>query len=273
MPLLDDEQIEIELILAAIHLKYGYDFKGYSRAHFTRRVKHFANQRNLSQFTDIIFRLTREREFFDQLLADLTINVTEMFRDPEFFKYLRSDIPRLLGDKPYIRMWQAGCSTGEEAYSLAICLLEAGLYDNCQIYATDINDKVIEKAKNGIYNLDEIKLYTSNYQKSGGTASFSDYYTARYQAVMINKKLKKNIFFTKHNLVSDESFNEMDLIICRNVLIYFNRDLQNRVLKLFYDSLPPKGVLCLGIKESIAFTDYKDLFDVVSDKFKVYQKK
>ena len=207
------------------------------------------------------------------LLFDFSINVTEMFRDPSCYLNIRKSVIPVLRTYPFIKIWHAGCATGEEVYSMAILLKEEGMYDRAQIYATDFNEAVVQKAKAGIFQIDRIKTYTSNYQKAGGTESFADYYTADYDSVIMDQALKKNIVFAHHNLVTDSVFGEMNLIMCRNVLIYFDRNLQNHVFKLFLDSLCYGGFICVGSKESIRFSKYSDSFeDAVRDE-KIYKKR
>lgn len=196
-----------------------------------------------------------------------------MFRDPSFYLALRKEVLPLLKSYPFIKIWHAGCSTGEEAYSMAILMAEEGLYEKARIYATDFNESVIKKAKTGAYPIDRVKAYAYNYQRSGGKESFADYYSASHKSVAMENFLKKNILFSDHNLVTDGVFGEMNLIMCRNVLIYFNRDLQNRVFKLFSESLSDSGFLCLGSKESIRFSEYSDEFEDVTKHEKIYRKR
>ena len=196
-----------------------------------------------------------------------------MFRDPLFYKAIRDEIIPIIKTYPFFKIWHAGCSSGEEVYSMAIILKEEGIYDRAQIYATDFNQQVLKKAKEGIYHIDKIKEYTRNYQKAGGVNSFSDYYMAKYDSVILDKSLKKNIVFADHNLVSDSVFGEMNMIVCRNVLIYFNSDLQKNVVKLFEESLRPGGFLCLGSKENLKLSGSFSDFKVIDDKEKIYKKK
>jgi chemotaxis protein methyltransferase CheR len=218
-------------------------------------------------------KLLYDSKFFATLLSDLTINVTEMFRDPSFFKALREIVIPELKKQPFVKVWHAGCSSGEEVYSIAILLKEEGLYKTSLIYATDADDVVLDKAKSGVFAIDRMKDYTLNYRKAGGLASFADYYTARYDNAIMDNSLKKNIVFSNHNLVTDGVFGEMDMIICRNVFIYFNRDLQDRVFRLFSESLRPGGFLCLGSKETIRFSSFSDDFENVADHERIYRKK
>ncbi len=270
---LENEKIELQLLLEAIYLKYGYDFRDYSKASIKRRVLHRLSLSGLKSISEMQHSLLYDKEFFETLLLDLSVNVTEMFRDPTFYRAVRKEVVPVLRDRPFVKVWHAGCATGEEVYSTAILLKEEGLYEKTQIYATDFNEEVIKKAKEGIYPIDRLKEYTHNYKDAGGLESFADYYTARYDNVLMNNALKENIVFADHNLVTDGVFAETDMIVCRNVLIYFSRDLQNHVFKLFRDSLTDNGVLCLGSKESIRFSQYSDEFEDVVRGEKIYMKK
>lgn len=270
---MSNEEIEIKLLMEALFLKYGYDFRNYSAVHIKRRVLRRLTVSKLRSISEMIYKALYDRSFFELLLADFSINVTEMFRDPPFYNALRKEIVPILKTYPFIKIWHAGCSTGEEVYSMAILLKEEGLYERCQIYATDFNKTVLVKAQQGIFPIDCIKDYTYNYQQSGGGISFSDYYMADSSSVVIDQSLKEKIIFTDHNLVTDGVFGEMHVIICRNVLIYFNKELQNRVLTLFYDSLLYGGILCLGSKESLKFSKYEAKFQAVNLKQRIFQKK
>lgn len=268
---LDLERLEIELVLKTVSRVYGYDFSNYSSASLKRRIVHFVAKSGYQQISEIIPHIIHNRDFFFSLLFTISVTVTEMFRDPEVYKFLRATVLPVLKTYPSIRVWHAGCATGEEVYSLAIMLAEEGLAERAQIYATDINDLALQKAREGIFSIDRIKEYTANYQKAGGTRSLSEYYQAGYDSVIMDKKLKKNIVFASHNLVSDAAFGEMHLIFCRNVLIYFDEFLQDKVLNLFLNSLVPKGFLCLGTKESLHFTSCKERFRQISEKEKCFQ--
>lgn len=270
---IESEDIEISLLLQGIYLKYGYDFRNYSNAHMKRRILRAMSKAGLNSISEMQYKVLYDKDFFKILLADFSINVTEMFRDPTFYKAFRESVVPILKTYPFIRIWHAGCSTGEEVYSMAILLKEEGLYERTQIYATDFNNTVLQKAKDGIYAIDNIKEYTYNYQQSGGTASFADYYTAQYDSVIIDQSLKKKITFAEHNLVTDGVFGEMHVVVCRNVLIYFNRELQNNVINLFYDSLNNGCFLCLGSKESVKFSNSSDNFELFSENEKIYRKK
>lgn len=266
------EELEIDLLLTAIERRYGYNFHNYARASVKRRIKHCMDGSNLSSITDMLSRVVHDELFFDSFLADMSITVTDMFRDPSFYLTMRERVIPLLQTYPFIRIWHAGCATGEEVYSMAIVLKEAGIYDRCQIYATDYNKRSLATAQEGIYNAGSIKDFTSKYHEAGGKESFSDYYTAHYESAKMNAKLKENITFAHHNMVSDGVFGEMNLIICRNVMIYFNKTLQNQVLKLFLDSLCHGGLLCLGNKETIEYSDLADQFAIVSKTDRIYKK-
>ncbi len=265
--------IEVDLILDAIFIKYGYDFRNYSKAHVKRRLLNRLTMAKLKSISEMQHKVLRNPDFFELLLRDLSINVTEMFRDPSFYRAMRNEVIPLLKTYPFIKVWHAGCSTGEEVYSFAILLKEEGLYDRTQIYATDFNHNVLDIAKKGIYPVDRIKEFTANYQAAGGLQSFSDYYLANYNSVIFDQSLKKNLVFAEHNLVTDSVFAEVNLVICRNVLIYFNKDLQNRVINLFNDSLNNGGFLALGSKETIQFTSKANEFETINSKEKIYKKK
>lgn len=270
---LQKQDLEVRLLLEAIQQIYGYDFRGYNQAHVRRRILHRVQNLGLKSISELQHKLLHEEHFIEILLRDLSINVTEMFRDPGFYRSMRLEVIPVLKTYPFIKVWHAGCSTGEEVYSFAILLKEEGLLDRAQIYATDFNPIVLETARKGIYPVSRIKEYTQNYQASGGLQSFSDFYIARYDSVIMDHNLRKNVVFAEHNLVTDNVFAEVHVIICRNVLIYFNKDLQNRVLKLFADSLIKGGFLGLGSKENIMFTEVADTFTVVDASEKIYKKK
>ncbi len=268
----ENEKIEFDLLLQAIYQKYGYDFRNYSKASIRRRIRRRFSRSGLKTISEMQHKLLTDKQFFEVLLLDLTVNVTEMFRDPSFFKTIRKTVIPELKKQPFIRVWHAGCSSGEEVYSTAILLNEEGLYKNTLIYATDVNEAVLDKAKKGIFSIDRMKDYTRNYRNAGGIASFADYYTARYDHAIMDNSLKKNIVFSDHNLVTDDVFGEMNLIICRNVLIYFSSELQERVFGLFWESLRSGGFLCLGSKETIRFSTYSDDFKNVAEGEKIYRK-
>ena len=265
--------IEIQLLMEAIFLRYGYDFRNYSKAHIKRRVLHRLGTSMLLSVSQLQDRVLRDREFFNEFLDDLSINVTEMFRDPEFYNSLREKIIPKLKTYAYFKIWHAGCATGEEVYSLSIILKEEGLLERCQIYATDFNRKVLEIAKEGVYQKHEIEQYENNYKRSGGKVKLSDYYKSRYGSIIFNKEFSDRIVFADHNLVTDTVFADVNLILCRNVLIYFEKSLQDKVLGLFYESLVPSGILCLGTKESIKFSKYGNSFEIIDEKFRIFKKR
>jgi len=267
------ENIELELLLQAVYLQYGYDFRDYSRAHVKRRVKHRLVQDGMKSISELQNQILHDKTAFDRLVRDLSINVTEMFRNPAFYKSVRKKVIPILKTYPYLKIWHAGCATGEEVYSFAIMLKEEGLLERTQIYATDFNPYVIEKARNGIFPIRYIKEYTANYQKAGGLESFSDYYHANDELVIFDKSLSKNIVFAEHNLVTDSVFAEVNMIVCRNVLIYFNNNLQNKVLHLLHKSLITGGFLALGTKESLMFSDDGKKYKVIDPKQKIFKKK
>ncbi len=265
--------IEIELLLEAIYRKYGYDFRNYSKSHVKRRILNRLNVSKLNSISEMQHMALHQEGFIELILRDLSINVTEMFRDPSFYAAMRKEVIPILKTYPFFKIWHAGCSTGEEVYSFAVMLMEEGIYDRAQIYATDFNRDVLDIAKKGIYPIDRIKEFTANYQAAGGSQSFSDYYIANYNSVIFDQSLKKNLVFAEHNLVTDTVFAEINLIICRNVLIYFNKELQNRVIDLFYNSLINGGFLGLGSKETIQFTSKASEFNVIDKTEKIFKKK
>lgn len=269
----DITNIEITLFLEALLQRFGYDFRNYSLAHIKRRLIHRMNLNGMRSISEMQHHLLHNPEFIHQILSDLSINVTEMFRDPGFYRAVRNEVIPVLKTYPFIKIWHAGCSSGEEVYSMAILLTEEGLYNRSQIYATDFNQKILKTAKDGIYPVNLIKDYTHNYQKSGGKEAFSNYYHADYNSVIMEDFLRKNIVFADHNLVTDSVFAEMNLVLCRNVLIYFNRELQSKVLHLFTESLAPGGILCLGSRETIQYSGSSGLYNVLNDQERIYQKK
>lgn len=270
--IIDTENIELELLLKAIYLKYGYDFRGYARVSVKRRIKHRLERSGLKTISNMQGAILHDRDFFNILLNDMSINVTEMFRNPSFYLALKDKIIPELDSRNFFKIWHAGCSTGEEVYSMAIFLKEAGLYENTLIYATDFDEGVLAKAREGVYHAEKIRQFTKNYKDAGGLESFSEYYSARYDFALINNALKKNIQFSNHNLVTDGVFGEMNMVVCRNVLIYFSRELQERVFKLFYESLAHGGILCLGSKETVKLSSYSKFFKDIDPIEKIYKK-
>ena len=266
-------QSHVRDITEAIYKKYGYDFRQYSEAHVTRRIMNRVKLSGLGDISQVKSEVMNNETFASQLLQDLSITVTEMFRDPDFYKSLRENVIPLLKTYPFIKIWHAGCSTGEEAYSVAIIMQEEGLYERTTIYATDFNQQVLNKAKEGIFSNGLMKEYTTNYQLSGGKESFLNYYISDYEHVIVNQSLKRNIVWANHNLVTDSVFAEVHLILCRNVLIYFETELQNKVQKIFYDSLINGGILCLGSKEGLRFTDLRAEYTELDKQQRIFKKK
>lgn len=250
--LITDEHVEI--LLSDLLEQYGYDFTGYSRASLKRRISRLYSLDKVLSFAEFRYKILNDQVYFKRFVEQITVNVTEMFRDPSFFKTLREEVLPKLGTYPFIRIWLAGCSTGEEAYSISIILKELNLLHKSLIYATDLNPAVLERAAQSMFAMSQMKQYSENYILSGGTKDFSSYYTASYSLAKFDDELKRKIIFSTHNLVSDRSFNEFQLILCRNVLIYFERDLQHNVLDLFDSSLEDLGYLALGTKETIEFS-------------------
>ena len=266
------EEIEVDLLVEGIYRLYGFDFREYARSSLRRRIRNVVETEQAGTISALQDRILHDRECFDRVLPRLSVNVSSMFRDPAFFLAFRRHVIPLLRTYPFVRIWQAGCSTGEEAYSVAILLEEEGLYDRCRIYATDINGTVLRTAKAGIYPLDAMQKYTMNYLQAGGQRSFSEYYTASYDHAMFHPTLQRNILFTEHNLATDGTFNEFNVILCRNVMIYFRDSLQRRVHTLLYASLARLGVLGLGSKETLQFTPHENDFVALDSQWKLYRR-
>lgn len=268
----DIESVKFELLIDAVNKRYGYDFSQYSKMSLHRRINDFMRTENINSYYKVIELVIEDELFFNKFLSGVSVNVTEMFRDEYFYKVLREKVIPVLKTYPSIKIWHAGCATGEEAYSLAILFEEEGILDRSVIYATDINHKALEIADSGIYSVDQMKKYTSNYHKAGGQNDFSDYYYAKYNSCIIKHLIRDKICFFQHNLVADKTFNQMNLILCRNVLIYFDRELQNKVLNLFNDSSSYYSFLCLGMKETLSGTSVCNNYSVLDQKAKIYQK-
>ena len=266
------ERIEIELLLEGIFRQYGFDFRAYAYSSIRRRIWKRITAEHLENVSALQERVLHDPRMMERLLLDLSVNVTAMFRDPGFYAAFREDVIPLLRTYPFIRIWHAGCSTGEEVYSMAILLQEEGLYDRSRLYATDINEVVLQQAKAGIFPLERMQEYTENYIRAGGKRSFSEYYTAKYDGALFTPALRQNVVFSQHNLVTDRSFSEFNVVLCRNVLIYFDKTLQKRVHGLFYESLVNFGILCLGSKESLKFSEYEECYDQISKMEKIYRK-
>ncbi|HEU4718457.1 MAG TPA: protein-glutamate O-methyltransferase CheR [Bacteroidia bacterium] len=263
---------ELRDLLDSIRFVYGYDFTQYAEASVKRRISHFVTNRKFEGLDAMGKAILRDEKLFEEFVRDMSVTVTEMFRDPPVYKRMRTNVMKRLATYPFIKIWIAGCATGEEVYSVAIMLSEENLLGRSVIYATDINQHSLQVAKEGVYDVEKMKEYTMNYQKAGGKRAFSEYYKAKYNSVMFDRELRTNIVFAPHNLATDKSFNEFQLIICRNVLIYFNQQLQNRVIGLFYESLCPFGFLGLGNKESLLFSDKRKFFEEVDHKGKIFMK-
>jgi chemotaxis protein methyltransferase CheR len=268
----DLERIEVQLLLEAIYQHYGFDFRGYALGSLKRRLWRRAYGEKVETLSALQDKVLHDPAVMERLLLDLSINVTAMFRDPTFFRAFREKVVPLLRTYPFVRIWNAGCSTGEETYSLAILLKEEGLYDRTRIYATDINDRVLEQASAGCFPLEKMREYTENYLRAGGSEEFSSYYTVEGEVASFTDDLCSQVVFAQHNLVSDAPFNEFNVIVCRNVMIYFGKTLQDRVHELFYESLEPFGVVALGHKESIRFTRYEDRYEALDQQEKLYRK-
>jgi chemotaxis protein methyltransferase CheR len=266
------EEIELELLLEAMYRQYGYDFRDYARTSIRRRLAKLMTDEGLSTISGLQERVLHDGAAWERALQGISVNVSAMFRDPAFFlAFRRSAIP-VLRTYPFIRIWQAGCSLGEEAYSLAILLEEEGLYDRSLIYATDLNESTLRQAREAIFPADLMQKYTQNYILSGGQRSFSEYYTARYEFALMRPSLQRNIVFSQHNLVSDGAFNEFNVILCRNVMIYFNRGLQERTHSLFHGSLATFGILGLGANESMRFLPQESLYEPLEPGQKLYRR-
>ena len=266
------ESVEIALLAEALYRQYGYDFREYAYASLKRRVRNVVQSEGLTTITSLQDRLLHDSAAFQRFLLAVSVNVTSMFRDPGFFRTVRERLAPLLRTYPFIRIWHAGCSTGEEVYSMAILLQEEGLHDRCRIYATDMDEAVLKQARDGIFPLRSVRSYEHNYDAAGGKGRLEDYYTAAYGSAMFSASLRDNIVFSQHNLAQDRSFNEFNAIFCRNVLIYFNRSLQNRVHNLFHESLAMFGMLALGSKETLQFTPHERDYEQLGAGCKIYRR-
>jgi chemotaxis protein methyltransferase CheR len=266
--LTSEDVIDIIDLVKRVH---GFDFSDYTKASLKRRITRILLMKKLGIY-DLKHTLVNSSHFFQEFLEEITVNVTEMFRDPSFYKALNSQVLPHLSTHQHIKIWSAGCSSGEEAYSLAILMQEAGLKKKSFIYGTDINTDMLKKARKGIYSFRNIKSYSENYQLTGLSGSFANHFTTMYDAAAIHSELKLNTLFSVHNLISDTVFNEFQLISCRNVFIYFETQLQEKILGLFYDSLCPQGFLCLGSKENIRSDIFKRKFREINSKENIYQK-
>jgi len=268
----DLEQLELELLLEAIYRRYGYDFRLYAPASLRRRLRRRMDGEGVETISALQERILHDRSVMERLLLDLSINVTAMFRDPTFFVSFRERVVPLLRTYPFTRVWVAGCSTGEEVYSLAILLREEELADRVRIYATDINEAVLAQARLGVFPLEKMQEYTQNYLRAGGRQPFSEYYVARYDGAQFDRSLVEHAVFAQHNLASDSAFNEFHVIMCRNVMIYFDKPLQDAVHRLFHESLATFGVLALGQKETVRFSPHESDYEVLDVEERLYRK-
>jgi chemotaxis protein methyltransferase CheR len=266
------QAVEIKLLLEGVFQQYGYDFRDYASASIRRRIVARAQAEGTSSISGLQERVLHERACMERLLLQLTVHVTSMFRDPGFYLAFRRKVVPLLETYPFLRIWHAGCSSGEEVFSLAILLKEEGIYEKCRIYATDLSEAVLASAKEGMFPLASMKEYTENYQRAGGKTSFSEYYMARYDHALFKPSLRENIVFAPHNLVTDASFNEFNVILCRNVMIYFNKSLQERAHGLLHQSLSRLGVLGLGRKETLRFTPHEASYEAIDEPERLYRK-
>lgn len=268
----DLERVEIDLLLEGIYRHYGFDFRSYASSSIKRRLWKRIQAEGLETISALQERVLHNEAAMERLLLDLSITVSAMFRDPGFYLAFREKVVPILRTYPFIRLWHAGCSTGEEVYSMAILLLEEGLYERARLYATDINEAVLQRARDGIYPVDRMQEYTQNYLRAGGKRSFSEHYTAKYDGALFSPALRHNIVFSQHNLVTDRSFAECNVILCRNVMIYFDRKLQEQVHQLFYESLPVYGILALGSKESLRSSKFENCYEAVDGREKIYRR-
>jgi chemotaxis protein methyltransferase CheR len=266
------EALELDLLLEAVFRLYGYDFRDYAKTSMRRRIANLMRQEEVSTISALQDRVLHDRRCWERVLNGISVNVSAMFRDPSFFLAFRQHAVPVLRTYPFIRIWQAGCSLGEEAYSLAIMLEEEGLYDRSLIYATDINEVSLRQAREAIYPAELMQKYTQNYLQAGGQRSFSEYYTARYDYAILRPTLQRNIVFSQHNLVSDAPFNEFNVILCRNVMIYFNRGLQERTHNLLHASLAMFGILGLGARESLRFMPHEHMYEPLVSGEKLYRR-
>jgi len=263
---------ELDILLNEVFEAHGYDFTNYARASLKRRINRLMLLDQLPSFAELLYRLKSEQSYLSRFVEEVTVNVTEMFRDPSTYKHIREKVLPVLATHPFIRIWHAGCASGEEVYSMAILLEEANLLHKSLLYATDLNPSVIENIRKGIFPLQNMKQYSENYIASGGKRDFSDYYTAKYDWVRFDEKFKSKMIAATHNLVSDRSFNEFQLILCRNVLIYFDKELQERVFRLFDESLEKLGFLILGSKENIRFSSLSGRYVQLMEREKIWRK-
>ncbi|MVF10789.1 protein-glutamate O-methyltransferase CheR [Ketobacter sp. MCCC 1A13808] len=269
---LSEFEVEVECLMEALFLRWGYDFREYTRASLRRRVARYISDNSFERVSDLQNELIKDKKRCNHFVRGLTVNVTDMFRDPSFYRVIREKVVPELRSHPFIKIWHAGCSTGEEAYSMAILLREEGLGDRAVIYATDINSQVLDQASKGVYHDRMLATAQENYQASGARGHFSDFVSVGYERFLIDPELKRNIVFTQHDLVTDQVFGEMQMVVCRNVLIYFRRELQTKVLTLFHDSLDIGGFMGLGIKESLRSLPNQNRFREIDGPARVFQR-
>jgi chemotaxis protein methyltransferase CheR len=266
------EEIELDLFVRALRQRHGYDFSQYAPASLTRRVRQLVQAHGSGTISALTGRLLHEPAFVFAVLEGLSVPVSDMFRDPPVFRVLRERVLPMLASWPRINIWQAGCANGQEVWSLAILLEEEGLYERCQIHATDFNPAALQRAQEGIYPAREAQAWSRNYLEAGGRRSLADYFSARYEFIKLDQRLRRNVSFANHNLVTDKVFCEAQLVLCRNVLIYFANPLQDRVLGLFRDSLVRGGFLCLGLRESLDFAPSAADFTALDADLRIYRR-
>ncbi len=266
------EDIEITALLETVYKRYGYDFRQYTTDSLKRRIHTLMEKHSVTTVSELQNHVLHDEEWLERFLLAISVSVTAMFRDPTFYWALRTQVVPFLRTYPTVKIWIAGCSTGEEAYSLAILLQEEGLYDRCSIYATDMNQGVLKVARDGIFPIARMKEYTDNYLKAGGIEEFSTYYTAAFDSIIFNQALKRNLIFAQHNLATDQSFNEFNLIICRNVMIYFNEALQKRVFNLLHESLAVLGIMALGNRETIKHDPHSIYYEYIDEKERIFKR-
>ena len=266
------EEIETELFLEAVFRCYGFDFRQYAPGSLKRRIRGYMRTLEVTSVSAFQDQVLHDPAVMEQFVQALSINVTDLFRDPHFFLRFRREVAPLLREYPAVRIWHAGCSTGEEVYSMAILLKEERLYDKCILYATDLNESVLSRAREGVFPIASMREYSQNYSEAGGTGSLSEYYSCAYDRAILASSLRERIVFAQHNLVTDSSFNDFHVILCRNVMIYFNRALQAHVHELFYDSLQPRGILGLGLKEAVRFSPHEADYEELDVEAKLYRK-
>lgn len=269
---LELDLLELELLFQGVFRHYGIDFRDYARTSLRRRVALAMEREQVETVSALQDKVLHDRACLDRLIKILSVHVSAMFRDPSFYLAFRKTVVPMLRTYPFIRIWHAACSSGEEVYSMAILLREEGIYDRCRIYATDMSEEILKTARDGIFRLEDMQKYTANYLKAGGTRSFSEYYRANDDGALFSSELRDNVVFAPHNLAQDRSLNEFNAILCRNVLIYFNKDLQNKVYGLLHESLSLFGVLALGKMESMRFTMYEPKYETLDDRQRIYRK-